>query len=94
MGTSRAVRIYKTYGEHAIEKVRENPYRLAQDIPGIGFKTADQVARKLGIPFDSLRAGAGLRHILIEATDQGHCALPLDVLRTESKKCFSWRIRS
>lgn len=87
VGTSRAVRIYKTYGEHAIEKVRENPYRLAQDIPGIGFKTADQVARKLGIPFDSLlRAGAGLRHILIEATDQGHCALPLDVLRTESAK--------
>jgi exodeoxyribonuclease V alpha subunit len=82
VGSSRAVRIYKTYGENAIDQVRENPYRLARDIPGIGFKTADQVAQKLGIPPDSLlRAGAGLHHALHEATGEGHCALPLDLLK-------------
>ncbi len=54
VGTSRSVRIYKTYGEQAIEKVRENPYRLALDIHGIGFKTADTLAQKLGIGPQSL----------------------------------------
>ena len=53
VSTSRAVRIYKTYGEQAIEKVRENPYMLAKDIYGIGFATADQIAQKVGIPKDS-----------------------------------------
>ena len=77
VSTSRAVRIYKTYGENAIERVRDNPYTLARDIPGIGFKTADQIARKLGIPHDSVaRAVAGLEHTLAEATGQGHCGLP------------------
>ena len=61
VSTSRAVRIFKTYGEDAIEKVRGNPYPLAKDIHGIGFKTADQIAQKIGIPVDSLiRACAGL----------------------------------
>ena len=69
VSTSRAVRVYKTYGEEAIEKVRANPYILAKDIHGIGFKTADQIAQKMGIPFDSLaRACAGLSHVLLEAT--------------------------
>lgn len=77
VGTSRAVRIHKMYGAEAIEKVRANPYILAEDIPGIGFKTADEVAYKLGIPRDSAyRACAGLRHVLLEATQDGHCALP------------------
>ncbi len=81
VSTSRAVRIYKTYGENAIEQVQTNPYRLAMDIPGIGFKTADQIAQHLGVPADSLlRATAGLRHVLLEASGQGHCALPLDPL--------------
>ncbi len=78
---SRAVRIYKTYGERAIETVRANPYQLARDIHGIGFKSADAIARRLGIPADSpQRAGAGLRHTLFEATNQGHCALPEEPL--------------
>ena len=60
VSTSRAVRIYKTYGEGAIEKVQANPYCLAKDIHGIGFKTADQIAQKIGIPHDSIiRACAG-----------------------------------
>ena len=68
VSTSRAVRIYKTYGEDAIAKVQANPYALAKDIHGIGFKTADQIAQKIGIPVDSLiRACAGLSHVLIEA---------------------------
>lgn len=81
VSTSRAVRIYKIYGETAIDTVRANPYRLAKDIPGIGFKTADTVAQKLGIPKDSvLRARGGLVHTLLEGTENGHCALPRDVL--------------
>jgi exodeoxyribonuclease V alpha subunit len=87
VSTSRAVRIYKTYGEQAIERVRADPYTLARDIHGIGFATADQIAQKIGIPHDSiLRAGAGLDHVLLEATGNGHCALPLDLLKEEAGK--------
>lgn len=77
IGTGRAVRIYKTYGEESIIKVTENPYRLALDIHGIGFKTADALAMKLGIAPDSLiRAQAGVRHVLQEIANDGHCAAP------------------
>lgn len=87
VGTSRAVRIYKTYGDQAIMKVSENPYRLALDIHGIGFKTADTIAQKLGIGRDSpLRAQAGVRHVLQELSGKGHCAAPWDTLLTESVK--------
>src|SRR6516165_486041 len=87
VSTSRAVRIFKTYGEQAIEKVRENPYTLAQDIYGIGFATADQIAQKVGIPRDSLnRARAGIDHVLREATSDGHCALPLEKLKLAAVK--------
>ncbi len=75
VGTARAVRIYKTYGDEAIARVTENPYRLALDIHGIGFKTADAIAQRLGIAKDSLiRAQAGVRHVLQEIAGQGHCA--------------------
>ncbi len=75
VGTARAVRIFKTYGDQAVEKVRENPYRLALDIHGIGFKTADAVAQRLGFATDSpQRAQAGVRHTLQEIAGQGHCA--------------------
>jgi len=85
VSTSRAVRIYKTYGDKAIEEVRADPYTLARDIPGIGFKTADQIARKIGIPHDSLlRACAGLEHVLLEGAGQGHCALPLPALTEQA----------
>ena len=87
VSTSRAVRIFKTYGEEAIAKVQSDPYRLAKDISGIGFKTADQIAQKVGIPIDSLlRASAGLSHVLLEATGEGHCALPLDLLKDQAGK--------
>ena len=81
VSTSRAVRIYKTYGNEAIETVRSNPYVLCRDIRGIGFKTADQIAQKTGIPFDSLmRARAGIHHVLLEAMGRGHCRLPRSIL--------------
>jgi exodeoxyribonuclease V alpha subunit len=87
VSTSRAVRIFKAYGEAAIEVVRENPYRLARDISGIGFKSADGIAQKLGIPSDSLmRASAGLTHTLLEATGAGHCALPRATLVEHTAK--------
>ncbi|MCL7419750.1 MAG: ATP-dependent RecD-like DNA helicase [Methylobacter sp.] len=81
IGTSRSVSIYKTYGDEAIAKVRENPYRLALDIYGIGFKTADTLAQKLGIGTQSLiRAQAGVRHVLQEWSGDGHCAAFRDQL--------------
>jgi exodeoxyribonuclease V alpha subunit len=87
VSTSRAVRIYVTYGEGAIDKVQADPYCLAKDIHGIGFKTAGQIAQKIGIPHDSIiRACAGLNHVLLEATGNGHCALPVELLRDEAGK--------
>jgi exodeoxyribonuclease V alpha subunit len=77
VSTSLAVRIYKTYRDQAIEVVRREPYRLAGDVWGIGFKTADQIAQRLGIPHDSpQRVKAGLQFALSEASDDGHCYLP------------------
>jgi len=81
VGTSRAVRIYKTYGADAIRLISENPYRLARDIRGIGFRTADQIAAKLGIETTALiRVRAGISYALAEAMDDGHCGLPAEEL--------------
>ena len=75
IGSARAARIYRVYGTEAIDRIRENPYRLALDITGIGFMTADVIARKLGIPSDSLiRIRAALHHVLWECSSEGHCA--------------------
>ncbi|MDA0990040.1 MAG: ATP-dependent RecD-like DNA helicase [Verrucomicrobia bacterium] len=87
VGTSRAVRIYKTYGADAIPRVSENPYRLARDIKGIGFKTADQIAEKLGIEKTAMiRARAGISYTLTEAVSDGHCGLPEDDLLPAAEK--------
>ena len=81
VGTSRAVRIYKTYGSDAVQLIWENPYRLARDIRGIGFRTADQIAGKLGIERTALiRVRAGIAYALTEAMDEGHCGLPAEEL--------------
>jgi exodeoxyribonuclease V alpha subunit len=81
VSTSRAVRIYKTYGNEALQVIGENPYRLARDIRGIGFVTADRLAAKLGIEKTaSIRVRAGISYALAEAADEGHCGLPLDEL--------------
>jgi exodeoxyribonuclease V alpha subunit len=85
VSTSLAVRIYKAYRDQAIGVVRREPYRLAADVWGIGFKTADQIARSLGIPHDSPeRVKAGLQFALSEATEDGHCYLPETELVTKA----------
>ncbi|MCA1808973.1 MAG: ATP-dependent RecD-like DNA helicase, partial [Lentisphaerae bacterium] len=74
VGAAQAARIHRTYGDQAIARIRENPYRLATDIWGIGFKTADRIGASLGIPRDSIhRAGAGIIHTLQVMADEGHC---------------------
>lgn len=79
------MRIYKTYGDEVIAKVIESPYRLALDIHGMGFKTADLIAGKLGVAGDPpLRAHAGVRHVLQELSDDGHCAAPREKLIEQS----------
>ena len=87
VSTGRAVRIYKTYGNLAIQTVQENPYTLAKEIHGIGFATADQIAQSVGVPKDSQnRARAGIDHVLLGATSEGHCALPLEKLKAAAVK--------
>jgi exodeoxyribonuclease V alpha subunit len=87
VSTGRAVRIFKTYGNLAIQTVQENPYTLAKEIHGIGFATADQIAQSVGIPKDSQnRARAGIDHVLLGATSEGHCALPLEKLKAAAVK--------
>ncbi|MBD2628994.1 SF1B family DNA helicase RecD2 [Trichormus variabilis] len=77
VSTIYAVKIYKQYGDKAIATVTHNPYQLATDIYGIGFLTADKIARNLGVAPDSqFRYCAGLVHALSEAAEDGHCYLP------------------
>lgn len=76
VGTARATRIYKRYGETAIARLQENPYCLCQDIQGIGFKTADRLASQLGIAPNALvRLSAGITYCLQEITTLGHCGI-------------------
>jgi exodeoxyribonuclease V alpha subunit len=85
VSTSLGVRIYKAYGDAAISVVRNQPYRLASEVWGIGFKTADQIARQLGIPLDSpQRVKAGLQFVLSQASEDGHCYLPRAELLTRA----------
>jgi exodeoxyribonuclease V alpha subunit len=87
VSTSLAVKIYKKYGDESIDTVKQEPYRLAADIWGIGFKTADTIAASVGIARDSPeRIKAGLAHTLSEAADDGHCFLPEHLLVTEAAK--------
>jgi exodeoxyribonuclease V alpha subunit len=77
VGTARAVRIFKTYGNAAVQVMAENPYRLARDIRGIGFRTADAIAARLGIEATAMiRLRAGINYALLEASGEGHCGLP------------------
>ena len=94
VGTARAVRIFKTYGTDAIQVMSENPYRLARDIRGIGFKTADAIAARLGIEKTAMiRVRAGISYALSEAMDEGHCGLPTDELVALAEHCSKCRRR-
>ena len=87
VSTSLAVRIYKKYADSSISVVRHEPYRLASEVWGIGFKTADTIAQAVGIPHDSPeRIKAGLQYTLSEAADDGHCYLPEPNLIREAAK--------
>ena len=81
VSSARAVRIFKTYGEDAIATIKADPYQLARDISGIGFKTADAIASRLGYTNDDpRRVRAGVAHALASAMDNGHCGLPREDL--------------
>ncbi len=83
VSTNLAVKIYKTYGDDALVVVQEDPYRMARDIWGVGFKTADKVARDLGLPHDApSRVEAGVAYALSQLADQGHVYVPEDELIT------------
>jgi exodeoxyribonuclease V alpha subunit len=76
-----AIKAFRRYGPGAIDVVRSNPYRLAEEVFGVGFLTADRIAHQLGIPDDAPeRLEAGVLHTLLEAVGQGHCFLPEDAL--------------
>jgi Holliday junction resolvasome RuvABC DNA-binding subunit len=81
VGTARVIRIFKTDGADAVQVMTDNPYRLARDIRGIGFKTADAIAMKLGIDKAAMiRVRAGISYALAEVMDDGHCGLPIEEL--------------
>ncbi|MFF8911993.1 ATP-dependent RecD-like DNA helicase [Streptomyces sp. NPDC015032] len=87
VSTSIAVRIYKKYEDASISVVKNQPYRLAADVWGIGFLTADKIAQAVGIPHDSPeRVKAGLQYALSQSTDQGHCFLPEERLIADGVK--------
>src|SRR6266496_3608111 len=81
-----ATRVYKQYGQESIKVIRENPYQLAEDVHGIGFRTADDIAVKLGLPQDSVpRLASGLKYVLAQAANEdGHCFLPEGELLTRA----------
>jgi exodeoxyribonuclease V alpha subunit len=86
VGPGYATRIFRHYGREALGVVKENPYRMATDIHGIGFLTADRIAEKLGVAKDSpLRAEAGILHVLSELAEDGHVYYPYEPL---IKKCL------
>jgi exodeoxyribonuclease V alpha subunit len=90
VSTSLAVKIYKKYGDDSVDTVKQQPYQLAADIWGIGFKTADTIAASVGIAKDSPeRIKAGLAHTLSEAADDGHCYLPAHLLVAEAAKILA-----
>lgn len=87
VSTHYAIKIYKAYGAHATRLVRENPYRLATDIYGIGFKSADKIAAELGVPKDApQRIEAGTLYLLGQGADRGHVYLPRKTLVEEAEK--------
>jgi exodeoxyribonuclease V alpha subunit len=85
VSTNLAVKIYKTYGDDALHVVQEDPYRLARDIWGVGFKTADKVAQDLGLPHDApSRVQAGVAYALSQLADEGHVYVPEEELVEEA----------
>ena len=79
-----AVKVYERYGQEIYRMIKENPYRLAEDIAGVGFRTADEIAKKVGIREDSdFRIRSGLLYTLLGASSEGHTCLPEELLPQE-----------
>lgn len=79
---SVCIKIHKAYGDQAVSRIKENPYRLCEEVFGIGFKTADTIAMKLGIdPASKFRIKSGIKYILTHASSNGHTYLPENTLR-------------
>ena len=90
LGSHYALRLFRAYGAGAVEVLRQDPYRLAQEVTGIGFRSADHVARALGLPPDAeSRLAAGVLHVLDRATDAGQCFLPRPALVTRTTQLLA-----
>lgn len=84
---NNGIKIYKKYGKDTISIISENPYRLSEDVYGIGFKTADKIAEKMGIRLDSpFRIEAGLKFTMMESAGEGHCYLPKEELISKATR--------
>ena len=93
ISTLFAVRIYQKYGDSAIDRVSEDPYRLARDFYGIGFFSADRVALSIGLPRESRqRIAAGIRHVLAASREQGHCYLTREQIETEVENLLDFKL--
>lgn len=87
ISTAMAIKIYKEYGNNAIEIIKQNPYRLADDIFGIGFKTADKIAESLGVdPHSLYRISSGTRYVLMQYAANGHTYVPKELLKKKKQQ--------
>ena len=85
-----AVKIYQTYGQQIYGIIKENPYKLADDMEGVGFKTADEIATRVGIRADSdFRVRSGIMYALLQATNEGHTYLPMEELTTRAAELLN-----
>lgn len=85
-----AVKIYNTYGERLYGVLQENPYKMAEDIDGVGFRIADEIAAKIGIHTDSdYRIRSGILYILLQASGEGHLYLPMELLLERAQELLS-----
>lgn len=85
-----AVKIYQTYGQQIYGIIKENPYKLADDMEGVGFKTADEIATRVGIRTDSdFRVRSGIMYALLQATNEGHTYLPMEELTTRAAELLN-----
>ena len=81
ISTTLAVKIYNTYGQEIYGILKENPYRMADDVDGVGFRTADEIASRVGIRTDSdFRIRSGIQYALLQASNEGHTYLPMPEL--------------
>ena len=87
INTTLAVKIYKTYGQEIYGILKENPYRMADDVEGVGFRTADEIASRVGIRTDSdFRIRSGIQYVLLQAAGEGHTYLPMQELTQRASR--------